>query len=199
MNEQNAIPTRFEQEEEEMRRAIELSKQDALKFVRTKSIEQKQQIKKQKTLEAKTKPKKEEAPKASSVSIVIPKTTESHIYAWGDNSRDQLGIGARNRKICQPTLMTAKFQIEKIACGADHTLCLTQSGLVYYWGQYYQTTKENEKERTGLAKHPKLMESLAQFVTVDIAAGSGHNLAVTESKDLYSWGVGKNGELGIAE
>lgn len=41
------------------------------------------------------------------------------------------------------------------------------------------------------------MESLATVVTIDIAAGSGHNLAITESKELYSWGTGKIGELGL--
>jgi hypothetical protein len=38
---------------------------------------------------------------------------------------------------------------------------------------YYLNAKQGEKEMTGFAKQPKLMESLAHFVTVEIAAGSG--------------------------
>lgn len=41
------------------------------------------------------------------------------------------------------------------------------------------------------------MESLAHMTTVDIAAGSGHSLAITDSKEMYAWGSGKYGELGI--
>ena len=41
------------------------------------------------------------------------------------------------------------------------------------------------------------MGSLSLAVTVDIAAGSGHSLAITDKKELYAWGSGKFGELGI--
>jgi len=42
MNDNRDFTMSHEQEEEQMRRAIELSKQDALKFVKTKSMEHKQ-------------------------------------------------------------------------------------------------------------------------------------------------------------
>lgn len=64
---------------------------------------------------------------------------------------------------------------------------------------YYLNAKHGEKEMTGSATQPKRMESLARFVTVDIAAGSGQSLAITDRKDLYAWGTGKLGELGICD
>jgi alpha-tubulin suppressor-like RCC1 family protein len=62
---------------------------------------------------------------------------------------------------------------------------------------YYMTAKHGEKEQTGFAKQPKLMENLEKCV--DIAAGSGQSLAITEKRELYAWGAGKLGELGINE
>lgn len=41
------------------------------------------------------------------------------------------------------------------------------------------------------------MESLLDHVIVDIACGTGHNLALTEKRKMYSWGTGCQGELGI--
>lgn len=48
-----------------------------------------------------------------------------------------------------------------------------------------------------MAKQPRLVQSLLSHVIVDIACGTGHNLALTESKQMYSWGTGCQGELGI--
>ena len=44
---------------------------------------------------------------------------------------------------------------------------------------------------------PRLVESLVEQVIVDIACGTGHNLALSESKKMFSWGTGCQGELGI--
>ena len=122
----------------------------------------------------------------------------SVIYAWGNNDRAQLGLGLAYEKVKKPRLMPfVQFTVSKIACGISHTLCLTNQGLVFHWGHYYLNAEHGQKEQYGVAKTPKLVESLAQRVTIDIAAGSGHSLAVTNNKELYSWGSGKFGELGI--
>jgi alpha-tubulin suppressor-like RCC1 family protein len=96
------------------------------------------------------------------------------IYAWGNNDRGQLGVGIRDDKVTRPKLMpSSSLQVAKIACGINHTVCLTTQGLVFHWGLYYLNAKRGEKEMTGSATQPKLMESLARCVTIDIAAGSG--------------------------
>ena len=53
--------------------------------------------------------------------------------------------------------------------------------------------------RHGVTTKPKLVESLLQHVIIDIACGTGHNLALTESMRTYSWGTGCQGELGIGK
>lgn len=85
----------------------------------------------------------------------------------------------------------------KVECGADHTLCLTKQARVYEWGQYYQNCRKGEQVRYGTSLEPRLVESLLDHVIVDIACGTGHNLALTEKRKMYSWGTGCQGELGI--
>ena len=59
------------------------------------------------------------------------------------------------------------------------------------------STKKGEKVRTGHATKAKLVECLQHKVIIDIAAGTGHNIVVTEHNKMYSWGAGEYGELGI--
>ena len=58
-------------------------------------------------------------------------------------------------------------------------------------------SKKGEKVRHGITTQPRLVESLVEHVIVDIACGTGHNLALTESMKMYSWGTGCQGELGL--
>ena len=57
--------------------------------------------------------------------------------------------------------------------------------------------KRGEVPKYGFAMEPKLVDSLKETTVIDIAAGTGHNLAITETQDLYAWGAGQYGELGL--
>jgi alpha-tubulin suppressor-like RCC1 family protein len=60
---------------------------------------------------------------------VLPQT---QIFAWGDNSTGKLGVDTRSEKIHTPMpVVGLKESVKSISCGADHTLCLTNSGRVY--------------------------------------------------------------------
>ena len=96
-----------------------------------------------------------------------------------------------------PALFKQQLQVAKIECGADHTLCLTKAGRVYLWGQYFLNSRKGEQIRHGMSIQPRLVESLVSHVIIDIACGTGHNLALTESMKMYSWGTGYQGELGL--
>lgn len=131
------------------------------------------------------------------VVVTVKQESVSNAYAWGDNRHGQLGVDSRAQFINIPTLFTQSLCVAKVECGADHSVCLTKEGRVYNWGQYYLNSKKGEKLRTGVSTTPRLVESLVEQVIVDIACGTGHNLALSESKKMYSWGTGCQGELGI--
>ena len=76
--------------------------------------------------------------------VDVAQDNVSNAYAWGDNRHGQLGINSRAAFMMSPSLFTQKLQVSKIECGADHTLCLTQAGRVYLWGQYFLNSKKGE-------------------------------------------------------
>lgn len=131
------------------------------------------------------------------INVIISQSEVSRVYAWGDNRNNQLGIRTEQEIMTRPALFKQPLSIAKIECGADHTLCLTKEGRVYYWGQYYLNSKKGEKSKFGSTKEPRLMQSLLDHVIIDIACGTGHNLALSETKKMYTWGTGCLGELGI--
>lgn len=48
-----------------------------------------------------------------------------------------------------------------------------------------------------LSSTPCLVEALSKFNAKSIACGWGHTAAVMDNGDLYTWGVGEYGALGI--
>jgi len=188
-------------EDDQIAAALRISKQDALSFVRQKSQEQRIQatVKPKASMEEEKKAAKPQLPEPenSGIEVAVSANQVSNAYAWGDNRYGQLGVSSRADFITSPTFFTQKLAVAKIECGADHTLCLTKSARVYFWGQYFLNSRKGEQVRCGLAREPKLVESLADHVIVDIACGTGHNLALTEKRKVFSWGTGCQGELGL--
>jgi len=123
------------------------------------------------------------------------------VYAWGENTFGQLGLN--DVDVCRtptPIRHLAKKHIVQIACGAFHSLALSQEGLVWSFGH-------NEMGQLGLShqrheKTPQLIESLRGERVVDIAAGKRHSLLVvyretTQSYAVYTFGSGQSGQLGL--
>ena len=66
------------------------------------------------------------------------------------------------------------------------------------WGTYQKNAKKGDKyQPTGSTKTPRLIQSLTDKVIIDIAAGSGHDLAISEDYEVYAWGSGMEGQLGF--
>lgn len=76
--------------------------------------------------------------------VTVTQENVSNAYAWGDNRHGQLGVNSRAQFMMSPALFNLQLQVAKIECGADHTLCLTKEGRVYFWGQYFLNSKKGE-------------------------------------------------------
>lgn len=82
-----------------------------------------------------------------------------------------------------------------MACGEEHTICLTKDGGVFSfgsggYGQLGHGTKRNE------AMPKKILELMGTEVT-QIACGKRHTLAFVASRGrLYAFGLGGSGQLG---
>ncbi|KAK0179955.1 hypothetical protein PV327_005649 [Microctonus hyperodae] len=62
-------------------------------------------------------------------------TNNGEVYAWGNNSVGQLGIGSYiNQLSPQRVTGLVGVVIEKVVCGYSHTMALTDEGDLYVWG-----------------------------------------------------------------
>jgi alpha-tubulin suppressor-like RCC1 family protein len=87
-------------------------------------------------------------------------------------------------------------RVIQIACGEHHSLVLTDKGYLYAWGRGFegQLGISNTIE---VAATPSFVKYFHKKTVASIAAGSFHSIAITEEGDLYTWGEGKMGQLGV--
>jgi alpha-tubulin suppressor-like RCC1 family protein len=143
------------------------------------------------------------------------KTAMGTVYSWGLDLFGRLGYLseliknddeelAENdnyvfRRVPQPISLSES--VVRVACGADFSACITNSGKLYTWGTnesgnlgINQSTEEYLNK--GYVNTPQLVSKLKDQVIIQVACGDKHMLALTEERRVYSWGDGKYGKLG---
>lgn len=118
------------------------------------------------------------------------------IYVFGLNNYHQLGLPHSMTRFHPKISETFNGNTWRhISSGQHHTIALDAAGKVYVMGR-------KEYGRLGLgfncsdAEKLTLVPNLSSLKCIDVAAGSVQSFAVTESGDLYVWGMGTNGQLG---
>jgi alpha-tubulin suppressor-like RCC1 family protein len=140
------------------------------------------------------------------VNITNSNVEDNHkLFAWGDESRGQLGSGdAVSRMRPQENRWFTKFlrknmiSMERILAGGYHNLVLVKySGQVISWGanEYGQLGNGNQWDDAT----PKFINNLKDVY--EISAGLRHNLCVVKSHsiDVMGWGYNNFGELGLGD
>ncbi|KAG9287005.1 hypothetical protein G9A89_022969 [Geosiphon pyriformis] len=84
----------------------------------------------------------------------------------------------------------------KVACGENHFVALTQDGEVFTWGsgRHGQLGHGNLKS----VDKPTVIELLQGLKVTEIACGGWHSAVITDSQDLYTFGWNNMGRLGIS-
>jgi alpha-tubulin suppressor-like RCC1 family protein len=128
-------------------------------------------------------------------------TVSGKLYTWGVNNWGNLGVDKAGMKengvIYTPTLvniLTNKYIIQ-IACGSRHMMCLTSERNVFSWGNGENGILGHGNE-FGLDK-PMLIKELQKEEIIYIAAGEFSSAAIDARGQLYMWGRGKYGILGL--
>ncbi|CAK8698299.1 protein RCC2 homolog [Clavelina lepadiformis] len=129
----------------------------------------------------------------SNHSLII--TNEGKVYSWGRNECGQLGHGDRNRyDVPKPIHSLQQYTIVDGACGKNHTLCLTESGETFSFGDNSQgqlglgNLSTNVPSPTRLAYHGNPI--------VDVACGGEFSVILDCEGDVYSFGCPEYGQLG---
>ncbi|XP_068647495.1 ultraviolet-B receptor UVR8-like isoform X2 [Aristolochia californica] len=120
------------------------------------------------------------------------------VYSWGWGDFGRLGHGnASDLFTPQPIKVLQGLRIKQIACGDSHCLAVTMEGEVQSWGR-----NQNGQLGLGTMEDSLLPQKIQAFKGIPIkmiAAGAEHTAAVTEDGDLYGWGWGRYGNLGLGD
>jgi len=112
------------------------------------------------------------------------------LYAWGWNSRGQVGDSTRIRRP-RPVNIPG-FNPQAISTSSIHSLALLADGTVWAWGwnPYGQLGDGSTIDRD----RPVQVQGMTNAVLV--SAGRGHSLALAADGTAYAWGDNRKGRLG---
>ncbi|KAG6721473.1 hypothetical protein I3842_03G113300 [Carya illinoinensis] len=120
------------------------------------------------------------------------------VYSWGWGDFGRLGHGNSSDLFTpQPIKALNGIKIKQIACGDSHCLAVTMEGEVQSWGR-----NQNGQLGLGTMEDSLVPQKIQAFQGVSIkmvAAGAEHTAAVTEAGELYGWGWGRYGNLGLGD
>jgi hypothetical protein len=124
-------------------------------------------------------------------------TSSGEVYSWGLNFDGQIGNGSYETQLIP--IKVNGFDNEKIvmiSCGGWHSMVLTESGRVFYWGDnnWGQLAIENLDN----LNKPKRIE-MNGIITKKISCGQLHNLLLTNDGVIYVFGYNHLGQLGISD
>lgn len=138
-----------------------------------------------------------------------PKTPENyeHMLIKSDYSEEKIAKllrqaddlldseGQKSWHLPTPVRLKAPENVVYICCGADHTLALTEPGIIYAWG--LGSFGNLGTGTTDDVYVPDIVKMPEDTPCCMVAAGTKHSMALTREGGLmYSWGHGGNGRLG---
>lgn len=130
-------------------------------------------------------------------------TREGRVYVWGDTTYGQCGLGKQAQQAkSQPVPIVIPLdllprKILSLAAGSSHSGAIADDGSIWMWGNgMYGQLGVGEKENSPV---PLCVRDLQHEKAIQITCGVNHTMILTESNDVYSWGAGTYGRLGIRE
>ena len=124
----------------------------------------------------------------------LAKKTTGTLWAWGYNGDGQLGSG-NNINIYFPTQITTDTNWQGVlAAGYYHSMVKKTDGTLWVMGR--NTYKELGIPAQVYTYIPKQMGTSTDWGNT-ISGSSGFSLALRQDGNLYSWGSGIDGQLGI--
>ena len=119
------------------------------------------------------------------------------VWCWGAGSFGRCGHGEEDDNMFpkQVSSLIGKSCCQ-VALGVCHSLALTVRGTIWSWGGFLYTGHD-ESDDIETARELDA-EKLKGHVIVEICAGRFHSLALSSTGEVFSWGSGSLGRLGLA-
>jgi len=126
--------------------------------------------------------------------------SDGTLWAWGDNTRGQLGLGDTTERLSPVQVGTGTNWVHISAGGLTasdgHSLAIKSDGTLWAWGS-------NVYGQLGLGDTIATRLSPVQVGTgtnwVHISASYSHSLAIKSDGTLWAWGNSSNGQLGLGD
>jgi tRNA A-37 threonylcarbamoyl transferase component Bud32 len=120
-------------------------------------------------------------------------TENGCVYSWGRNEDDQLGIGNTKNSNTPKQIQMKDIIIDKITCGANHSLILTNNGVIYAFGDNFFGQIGNGIK--GDIETPTKLNHEKRFI--DIASHWMASISIAQSLDnkYYIWGDCKEQQI----
>ncbi|XP_049608712.1 RCC1 and BTB domain-containing protein 1 [Syngnathus scovelli] len=129
---------------------------------------------------------------------ILLATEDGKLFACGHNGFCQLGVGTANHELSQ-VLVTANIQnkkVKEVACGAHHSMALTQDGEVFAWG--FNNCGQVGSGSLAVQPFPvKVGGSLQGKMVIGITCGQSSSMALLDNGEIHGWGYNGNGQLGV--
>lgn len=120
------------------------------------------------------------------------------LFTWGDGDKGKLGHDGKEKKLL-PTCVAELVDLDfvQVGCGRMLTVALTNEGVVYTMGSavHGQLGNPKAKDKSITVVEGNLKE---EFIR-EIASGSYHVAVLTTGGNVYTWGKGENGQLGLGD
>ena len=128
--------------------------------------------------------------------------SDGMLYAWGKNSRGQLGIGSTDKETT-PRQVGNAGDWKTIAAGVNHSLALKSDGTLYAWGANHDGQLGNSENGANFNDKSKDKTAPIQVGTdrdwQTVSAGHSYSRAVKTDNTLYTWGNNVFGQLGMGD
>ncbi|KAF9902428.1 RCC1 domain-containing protein 1, partial [Lobosporangium transversale] len=95
-----------------------------------------------------------------------------------------------------PTLVS-KTKFKRVWAGEAHMLVLAEDGTLYSWGRGRHGQLGHGD--LGFESVPRPIEALQGLRIIDAACGASFSVALSESGDIYTFGLNDHGQLGIGK
>jgi len=130
-------------------------------------------------------------------------TESGQVLSWGANPNNQLGRVAINGDPLPLPVRSANdsgalSNIVQIGIGNNNAAALGDDGHVYAWGWGY-TVGRGKIDTAPLPNQVQLPDGSPLSGVVQISVGQNYTLALTQSGNVYGWGVNGSGQTGISD